>query len=59
MNLYVQSTRPGKEDLRFKVLSFDPETKEGVLIGSCNVKFKANLDKEALQKDGYTVVKGD
>jgi len=59
MNLYIQSTRPGKEEVRFKVLSFDATTKKGIIIGSLNTKFEADLSKEALLKAGYKVVKGE
>lgn len=57
MKLFVQSTRPGFEHRRFEILEFNPETKEGVLIGEMKSRFKADLSKEALLKDGYKVVK--
>lgn len=57
MKLFLQSTRPGKEKLRFEILSYNPETKQGVLLGSMGVKFDANLEKEHLLNAGYKVVK--
>ena len=57
VKLFVQSTRPGHEDKKFEILEFNPETKKGVLIGAMNVRFDADLSKEALLKDGYKVVK--
>lgn len=59
MKLFVQSTRPGKEDLRFEVLSYDPETRQGVLLGSMGTEFDTDLSKENLLKNGYKIVKED
>jgi hypothetical protein len=57
MKLFLQSTRPGKEDLRFEILKYDPETKQGVILGSYGVEFPANLEKEYILKTGYKVVR--
>jgi hypothetical protein len=57
MNLILQSTREGKEDVRFEILRYDPGTKRGVLLGSMGVEFESDLSKEALLKAGYKVVK--
>lgn len=57
MKLYVQSTREGKEDLRFEIKQYDPETKRGVIIGSMGVEFDTDLSKENLLKNGYKIVK--
>lgn len=56
MKYFIQSTRPGKEDLRFEILSWDMETKQGTLIGSLGKKFTEDLSKESLLKKGYKVV---
>lgn len=57
MKLYVQSTREGKENLRFEVRQYDPETKRGVIMGSMDVEFDTDLSKENLLKNGYKIVK--
>lgn len=57
MKLFVQSTRPGKEDVRFAILKFDAETKKGILIGEMGVEFESDLSKDNLIKYGYKVVK--
>lgn len=57
MKLMLQSTRPGKEDLRFDIKSFNPETKKGVIRGSMGCDFEEDLSKENLLKNGYKVVK--
>lgn len=59
MKMFLQSTRPGKEKMRFEILSYNAETKQGILIGSMGVKFDADLSKEAVLKKGYKVVKGE
>jgi len=59
MNLFLQSTREGKEDVRFEILKYDPETQKGVLLGSMGVEFESDLSKEAILKAGYKVVKAE
>lgn len=56
MKYFIQSTRPGKEELHFEILEFNPETKQGVIIGSLGRKFTEDLSKETLLKNGYKVV---
>ena len=55
--LFIQSTRAGKEAIRFEIKSFDPVTKMGVIRGSMGVDFPTNLSKEHLLEQGYKVVK--
>ena len=50
--LYVENT---KTNARFRVVSYNPETKVGVLIGALGAEFETNMDKERLQKNNYTV----
>ncbi|MHB0965319.1 MAG: hypothetical protein ACYC36_02585 [Bellilinea sp.] len=57
MKLYLQSTKPGKEDTRFEVLKYDAETKKGIVVGSMGVEFETEMSKETLLKYGYKVVK--
>lgn len=56
MKLFVQSTLDSER--RFEVLSFNPETKKGMLksvrYGS---EFDADLSKEWLIKNGYKLVR--
>jgi hypothetical protein len=59
MKLWLQSTREGKEGLRFEVLKYDLDTKRGTVIGEMGVEFDTDLSKEALTKWGYKVVKGE
>lgn len=59
MKLYLQCTKPGGEAKRFEVLSYDPETKKGQVIGALGVKFEADMAKESLLKYGYKVVKSE
>lgn len=56
-NVYVQSTK--NPSLRWKVISYDPETKIGELQGGFNVVFKRSLAKEALQEKDYEIVQSD
>lgn len=57
MKLVLRSVREGKENLRFEILKYDPETHIGLLIGEMGISFESNLSKEALTKYGYKVVK--
>ena len=50
---YVESTKtPG---LRFRILSYNPETKQGVLIGELQNEFETDMSKERLLKNNYVV----
>lgn len=59
MKLYLQSTKPGQEAKRFEVLSYDPETKKGIVVGSVGTKFETDMAKETLVKYGYKVVRSE
>jgi len=56
MKLYLESTKGGVVK-RFEVLSYDPETKKGIVIGEVGTKFETDMAKETLVKYGYKVVK--
>ena len=56
--LYIQSTKPGGQ-VKFRILSYDPATKKGRIIGSMGKAFDCDLSKENLFRTGYTVVRGD
>lgn len=56
MKIYLQSTK-GNPDTKFEVLSYDPETKKGMIMGSLGKSFPADMSKEALAKSGYRVIK--
>lgn len=55
MQLYLVSTQ--RPDVRFKILSYDPATQQGRLIGSVGVEFEESLAKDYLQARGYKIVK--
>lgn len=55
-NFYLVSTKPGT-DKKFRVISYDQETKKGCIIGTMGVEFDADMSKEALLKSGYKVMK--
>ena len=57
MKLFLQSTKEGREPRRFEVLSYDPETKKGCVIGALGVEFEADMSNEKLLQYGYKVVK--
>ena len=44
-----------KPGIRFRVTEFDPETKQGKLIGALDCEFEQNLSKEALTARGYRI----
>jgi len=58
MKLYLESIK-GEVVKRFEVLSYDPETKKGIVIGEVGTKFETDMAKETLVKYGYKVVKGE
>lgn len=58
MKLYLESTKGGVVK-RFEVLSYDAETKKGIVIGEVGTKFETDMAKETLVKYGYKVVKGE
>jgi len=58
MKLWLESTK-GEVVKRFEVLSYDPETKKGIVIGEVGTKFETDMAKETLVKYGYKVVKGE
>lgn len=58
MKLWLESTKGGVVK-RFEVLSYDPETKKGIVIGEVGTKFETDMAKETLIKYGYKVVKGE
>jgi hypothetical protein len=58
MKLYLESTK-GEVVKRFEVLSYDPETKKGIVIGEVGTKFETDMAKETLVKYGYKVVKSE
>ena len=51
--LWIKSTR---NNLEYKVLSYNKETKMGTLIGSLGMEFEEELTKERLEKYGYVRV---
>ena len=53
---YIKSMKPGS-DLEFKVVSYDPATKKGRIIGTLGKEFDCDMSKEALIKAGYKVVR--
>jgi hypothetical protein len=55
MKLYLESTKG--TDTRFEVVSYDPETKKGRIIGTLGKEFSADMSKENLLKTGYRVIK--
>ena len=55
MKLFLESTKG--TDTRFEVMSYDPETKKGRIIGSLGKEFSADMSKENLLRTGYRVVK--
>ena len=59
MKLYLESTRANTLGKRFEVLSYDPETKKGIVVGEIGTKFETDMAKETLLKYGYKVVKGE
>jgi len=58
MKLWLESTK-GEVVKRFEVLSYNPETKKGIVIGEVGTKFETDMAKETLVKYGYKVVKGE
>lgn len=56
-HVYVQSTK--NANLRWKVISYDPETKIGELQGGFNVTFKRSLAKDKLEEMGYEIVQSE
>jgi hypothetical protein len=52
----IVSTKPGC-DMKFTVVSYNPETKKGRIIGSLGKEFDCDMSKEALLKAGYKVTK--
>ncbi len=56
MKLWLESTK-GNVVKRFEVLSYDPETKKGIVIGAVGTKFETDMAKETLIKYGYKVIK--
>jgi hypothetical protein len=59
MKLYLESTREQTKGKRYAVLSYDPETKKGIVQGEQGSKFETAMDKETLVKYGYKVVKSE
>lgn len=59
MKLYLESTRPQTMGKQYEVLSYDAETKKGVLQGQHGSKFETSIDKETLLKYGYKVTKSE
>jgi hypothetical protein len=55
-DFYLVSTKPDS-DKKFKVISYNQETKKGRIIGAMGVEFDTDMSKEALLKSGYKVVK--
>lgn len=57
MKLFITSTRfPG---LEFEVLSFDPTSNMGTLMGPLGAPFSVNINKTYLTTMGYTIEKRD
>ena len=57
MRLFLESTREKTLGKRYEVLSYDNETKKGIVQGEHGSKFETAMDKETLVKYGYRVVK--
>ncbi len=55
MKVYLESTKG--TGTRFEVLSYDPETKKGRVIGMMGKEFSADMSKDNLLKTGYKVIK--
>lgn len=55
MKLLLKSTRKGSTK-QFEILSYDPATKKGRVLGEMGVEFETAMDKETLIKYGYKVV---
>ena len=55
-DFFLVSTKPDS-DKKFKVVSYNPLTKKGRIIGAMGVEFDADMSKEALLKSVYKVVK--
>ena len=55
--LLIQNIKNPK--VTFRIVSFDPDTKLGILEGEYGGRFTRNLSKESLTTFGYRVVKAD
>ena len=55
MQLYLVSTQ--RPDVRFRILSYDPATQKGRLVGSVGIEFEESLAKDYLLAKGYTIVR--
>lgn len=49
----LKSTKPNGPV--FEIVSYNSETKKGVLLGAMGVEFTEDLDKERLKKWGYRI----
>jgi hypothetical protein len=57
MNVYIESVK--NPNLRFKVVEYNAETKQGTLMGGFGVTFTRNISKEELKLRGFKVVKSE
>ena len=55
MKIYLESTKG--TGMRFEVLTYNPETKKGRIIGAVGKEFSADMSKENLTKTGYKVIR--
>lgn len=51
--LYLESIKNPTH--RFRILKYDPDTKQGKLIGDLGCEFKQDLSRETIEKRGYTL----
>ena len=56
-HVYVESTE--HKNVRFKVVKFDKETKQGTLMGEYGGTFNTLLTPEALAKHKYEIVQSE
>ena len=54
MALYLESTT--KTGPKYKILSYDPATKKGKVLGNIGAEFETDLTKERVMKNGYRIV---
>lgn len=55
MNIYLENIK--NPDIRFKVMSYDKETKQAKLKGGYGAEFTRDISKVSLEKFGYKLVK--
>lgn len=57
MHIYLENLKD--PDVRFKVMSYDKETKVAKLKGGYGAEFSRDISKASLAKFGYKIVKSE